>query len=193
MNCSAYSRQNMNLLFPILLLITPRLHTLHSRSCTHQVYGPLKPIGIPDLSRLVLFEQTPFLDDYNVGFGELGMVYIPKTCSDGAKCGLQVTFHGCGGATPPDVQAMGYAESNGIVLLHPNVPSTSVAHGLNGNNASKSCNAVSAVAGNCKEISRGCWDGYGQLSEGYVLQSAAHMRTVWRMVAHVAGGAGAQT
>jgi len=41
--------------------------------------------------------------------------------------------------------------------------------------------------GNCKEIARGCWDGYGQLSEDYVLQSAPHMQTAWRMIKHIAG------
>ncbi len=43
------------------------------------------------------------------------------------------------------------------------------------------------MAGNCQEIARGCWDGYGQLGEDYVLQSAPHMRSVWRMVSHLAG------
>lgn len=53
-------------------------------------------------------------------------------------------------------------------------------------------NATAAVAGNCKEISRGCWDGYGQLGEGYTLQSAPHMQTVWRMVEYLASGGGAR-
>ena len=76
---------------------------------------------------------------------------------------------------------MAFAETNGIVLLLPSIQGK-----LAGNNATASCNAGSAVAGNCKEISRGCWDGYGQLAGGYMLQSAAHMKTVWRMVARLA-------
>eukprot|EP00966_Prymnesium_polylepis_P056178 1299446-Prymnesium_polylepis.1 len=42
------------------------------------------------------------------------------------------------------------------------------------------------MAGNCKEIARGCWDGYGQLSDGYATQDAPHMRAAWAMIAHVA-------
>ena len=77
---------------------------------------------------------------------------------------------------------MAFAESNNIVVLDPNVPGL-----LSGNNATKSCNAGSSVAGNCKEIARGCWDGYGQLGEHYYMQSAPHMQSVFRMIAHVSG------
>ena len=73
-------------------------------------------------------------------------------------------------------------KANNIVLLDPNVPGYD-----NGNNASEHCNADSPLArGNCKEISRGCWDGYGQMSKQYYLQSAPHMQTVWRMIQHLA-------
>ena len=41
-----------------------------------------------------------------------------------------------------------------------------------GNNASARCTGAGQRAGNCKEVARGCWDGYGQLSPGYVLQGA---------------------
>ena len=49
------------------------------------------------------------------------------------------------------------------MLLSPGVPGDN-----NGNNASDYCNENTPVSGNCKEISRGCWDGYGQLSKGFV-------------------------
>lgn len=63
-------------------------------------------------------------------------------------------------------------QTHNIVLLAPNVPGYN-----NGNNASDHCNSGDPQAhGNCKEISRGCWDGYGQMSKTYHLQSAAHMQ-----------------
>eukprot|EP00935_MAST-01C_sp_MAST-1C-sp1_P002666 g2666.t1 len=142
--------------------------------CFDQVFGPLKHMGVPSPDANFLFDQRPFIDDVSVGVGDYGYAYVPPACAQGKKaCGLQVSFHGCGGAFPPSPKSMAYAESNAIVLLHPNIPNR-----INGNNATGACNAGSAVSGNCKEISRGCWDGYGQLSEGYVLQSAAHMRAV---------------
>ena len=96
----------------------------------------------------------------------------------------QVRFHGCGEAYPADPETQRYAEANHIVILIPNVPGT-LPWNANGNNATDNCNAGTDVAGNCKEISRGCWDGYGQLSRTYYMQSAAHMQTVWRMVKHL--------
>ena len=83
---------------------------------------------------------------------------------------------------------MNWAEANGVVLLMPNVPGSSDNELVpGGNNASENCNAGTPVAGNCKEIARGCWDGYGQLSQQYYMQSAAHMQTVYRMIKHVSG------
>ena len=59
--------------------------------------------------------------------------------------------------------------------------------GESGNNATEACNKGTAVAGNCKEISRGCWDGYGQLSNKYYMQSAPHMQSVARMISQLSG------
>lgn len=151
--------------------------------CLEHVFGQRNQSAPLELQHNYLFPQAPFVTDHNVGFGEYGFMYIPKVCESGdTPCGLQVRFHGCFGATPADPETQAFAESNGVVIINPNVPG-----GLNGNNASARCNAGTAVAGNCKEIARGCWDGYGQLSRAYYLQSAAHMQSVWRMVAHVAG------
>ena len=131
------------------------------------------------------------MTDYNVGFAEYGFVYIPTACANLSKtCGLQVRFHGCGSASPADATTQAFAEANGIVLLDPNVPGEDGLKDLSGNNASVSCNAGTAVEGNCKEISRGCWDGYGQLSEQYYMQSASHMQSVWRMIERLSSGGG---
>merc|ERR1712039_401959 len=107
-------------------------------------------------------------------------------------CKLLIAFHGCGGcalnksafgknggwgpgSAVADNMYARYAESNGIVLMHPCVTPWE-----NGNN-------VSDTHANAAEIARGCWDGYGQLTEQYALQSGVHMRNVFRMVEHIAG------
>lgn len=90
---------------------------------------------------------------------------------------------------------MAFAEANDVVLIAPGIRGWDLAalDFDHGNNATASCNAGTPLAGNCKEVARGCWDGYGQLGADYVLQSAPHMRTVWRMVATVANLSGALT
>jgi hypothetical protein len=65
----------------------------------------------------------------------------------------------------------------GIVLLYPRIMS----HGH------VPPNNVTQTYPNSYEIARGCWDGYGQLSPRYALQSAPHMRAVWAMVAWITG------
>ena len=130
-----------------------------------------------------MFPQAPFVTDYDAGFDRYGFMYLPRACEDNAtSCGLQLRFHGCGGPYPADPETQSFAETHGIVILVPGVSGID-----NGNNATEACNAGTLAAGNCKEISRGCWDGYGQLSESYYLQSAAHMQSVWRMIQQVTG------
>ena len=156
--------------------------------CLEHVFGPSSRKGAAKPENRFRFPQAPFLTDYNVGFAPYGYVYLPTACQEkSAVCGLQVRFHGCGHASPANQATQAYAEVNNIVLLDPNVPGQ---EGLdfNGNNATLSCNKGTAVEGNCKEISRVCWDGYGQLSEGYYLQSAPHMQSVWRMIQHLSSG-----
>lgn len=104
-----------------------------------------------------MFDQRPFLTNNNVGFADFGYVYIPQACKSGkTECGLKIDFHGCGSAGDPGQDVKNFAEANHVILLHPNVPGSN-----GGNNSTESCNTGTPVAGNCKEISRGCWDGYG--------------------------------
>lgn len=150
--------------------------------CIAIAFGPLLPPVQANPNNNFMFRQAPYVTDDNAGFGEFGYAFVPPKCANKeVACGLEVRFHGCGGPGPADMETQNYAESNNIVLLDPGVPGQN-----NGNNASLGCNAGTAVEGNCKEISRGCWDGYGQLSRNYHLQSAPHMQTVWKMVAHIA-------
>jgi hypothetical protein len=125
--------------------------------CLEHVFGPIKPNPEPIEMKSQMFDQRPFLTSQNVGFADYGYVYIPTDCRSGhIACGLKVVFHGCGSAGEPDDSTKSFADANHVILLHPNVPGSN-----GGNNATESCNANTPVAGNCKEISRGCWDGYG--------------------------------
>jgi hypothetical protein len=133
--------------------------------CLEHVYGPLKAASKFNILNLAFFDQKPFITDEHVGFGRFGIMYVPTACSNKtAACGLQINFHGCGSAGPDSPEYMGYAEANNIVLIHPNVPGRDIFSETpfnNGNNAAEYCNKGTDMFGNCKEISRGCWDGYG--------------------------------
>jgi len=126
------------------------------------------------------FEQAPHLDAFNLGFADVGYIYVPDKCLPSSDqlpaegCRLFVHFHGCGAGEPmgPMDTMVRYAESNGFVILRPVIQ--------NPNNASASHT-------NANEIARGCWDGYGQLSADYATKSAPHMRNLQRMVQHLGG------
>eukprot|EP01065_Artemidia_motanka_P048384 TRINITY_DN7773_c3_g1_i1.p1 TRINITY_DN7773_c3_g1~~TRINITY_DN7773_c3_g1_i1.p1 ORF type:complete len:354 (+),score=113.83 TRINITY_DN7773_c3_g1_i1:47-1108(+) len=145
-----------------------------AQQCLDWVYGgTAKDTAQPGVGRFVEFDQTPFIDDTSVGLAESGWVFVPPQCAQGALCKLMVFFHGCGGCGTPssDDTYTRYAESRGVVLLHPCV--------MKGNN-------VSLRHPNSFEIARGCWDGYGQLGSDYALQSGPHMRASWNMVRRLA-------
>jgi len=88
-----------------------------------------------------------------------------------------VQFHGCGGCGDDALHSRyhdgwdQYATTNGVVVLKPCI---------------KKYSNVSVTYANSLEVERGCWDGYGQLSSNYALQSAPHMRNVWNMINAVA-------
>jgi hypothetical protein len=141
---------------------------------THVVPTPNPPAKVAT-GQVVFFDTTPFITDVNVGFEASAFVYVPDICANATReCDLLVRFHGCGGN--PGVQVDGtmhqYADTNGIVVLYPRIRKN--------NNASRTYQ-------NSFEISRGCWDGYGQLSPDYALQNGQHMSIVWNMVKHISG------
>ena len=126
------------------------------------------------LGSWIRFNQNEYIDDFNVGFDDAGWLFVPETCKKGEKCTLMISFHGCGGCGdggPPGVDGFdGYAASNGIVVLKPCI---------------RYYNNASQTYPNSMEIERACWDGYGQLSSQYALQSSPHMRNVWNMIKEV--------
>ena len=138
------------------------------------------------------FDQTMYLDDFNAGFDDAGWVYVPKQCLGGGDgndgfCSMMVWFHGCGGnhnkvaGKPPgtDDVTVRYADTNNVVLLQPAILRDDKLHGFYNN--------VTETYTNSMEIERGCWDGYGQLGSDYALQSGAHNRNIWNMIAELSG------
>jgi hypothetical protein len=128
------------------------------KMCLEHTFGPSTNSKKGKRLANWVFDQKQFVDDKHVGFAEFGYIYLPEACEDSGTtvCGLQIVFHGCGSASLDNEETWAYAESNNVVIIHPNVP-----FGLNGNSSATHCNAGTDMAGNCKEISRGCWDGYG--------------------------------
>ena len=103
------------------------------------------------------FDQSQHIDTFDAGFDGYGWIYVPDMCQKNtttSKCSLMVYFHGCGGCGeggPPHGDGYaGYAETNGIIVMRPCI---------------KKYSNVTDSFPNSMEIQRGCWDGYGQLSE----------------------------
>jgi len=148
------------------------------KECITHVMGPKVKINPPAAtasSRVRVFNMMPFIADYNLGFESTAFAYIPGACyNTTTACRALVHFHGCGGNNGPDQDARIHlwAETNNLVVLYPRI---------------KKNNNVTRTYPNSYEIARGCWDGYGQLSDSYALQNGEHMATVWRMVARLAG------
>jgi hypothetical protein len=148
---------------------------------------PMAP-GNATSANWLAFNQSEFQGNKQVGFGELGWVYVPSRCQNlndegpgSAPCKLVVRPGKCSPRTAdvtPDVaEFANYAEGNGLVLLHPCL----------GGPVDKSFHAP--------DVAAGMWDVYGQLGPNYVHQSAPHMRAVGEMIRRVlgkgyAGGAG---
>jgi hypothetical protein len=81
-------------------------------------------------SNLFAFDQTEyFLNDGLNSIGDVGYIYIPTNCQNGAKqCSLHVSFHGCeqnleliGNEYAKNAGFNVYAEKNDIVVLYPYV------------------------------------------------------------------------
>jgi len=149
-------------------------HVLRN-SMEHLLKKPMNPPVPYATSSVKIFDMMPFIEDHNIGFEGTGFAYIPNKCYNTSNaCQIMVRFHGCGGngGVNQNSTMHCYAEANDMIVLYPRI---------------KKNNNCSRTYQNSYEIARGCWDGYGQLSEDYALQSGAHMSTVWRMISQLAG------
>ena len=95
-----------------------------------QIYGPLKSKATDAAAHPKPFDQTAFP---GTGMAKVGYVYIPDTCEavGGSHCAVHVVFHGCqqnasmvGDAVYEKLGYNAWADSNGIIVLYPQVDST---------------------------------------------------------------------
>ncbi len=109
-----------------------------------------------------------------VGMGSTGYVYVPHTCSQGQKCRLVLSLHGClqtadqiGRTFVTDSYLNQYADTNKLVVLYPQ-----------------------ATPDNSFGNPKGCWDWWGYLGANdgnYATRTGPQMRTTMNMV-HALGG-----
>ncbi len=129
--------------------------------------GELKPAVEPK-GRLIEFEQSEFGD---ANLNATGFAYVPRACAAGAACRVHVFFHGCGQSNEVvgDVVVRGagfneWAESNSLVVLYPQVKSSTFAP-LN---------------------PLGCWDWWGYSGEAYATREGAQVKAVQAMLDRLA-------
>lgn len=98
---------------------------------------------------------------------EMAYLYVPASCSDGQACGLHIAFHGCkqssemvGDVFARDAGYNEWAESNQLLVLYPQVASSTVAP----------MNPL------------GCWDWWGYTNENYATKAGLQIATVMATV-----------
>lgn len=72
------------------------------------------------------FDQTPYFSGTQTSLGDVGYIYVPQSCANGATCHLHVSFHGClqtlddiGNDYAAKIGMNEWAESNNIIVLYP--------------------------------------------------------------------------
>ena len=137
------------------------------------LHGELQPRGRAVAANLVAFDQRRYaVDGAASSFEPFGYVYIPQQCREGRDCRIHIAFHGCRQGTSfvgrAFVSQAGYnewAESNGIVVLYPQV-AKSLVMPLN---------------------PQGCWDWWGYTGADYAWRDGAQLASVRRMVEALSG------
>lgn len=131
--------------------------------------GPLRPpAATPAL--LQPFSQEEF---GAAGLADVGYFYAPKSCLAQNDCNIHVFFHGCsqsaeqiGTVLAEQGGLLRWAESNGLVILFPQVAVSRVA-------------PVNPLA---------CWDWWGYSGADYLKKNAPQMRAVHAMVRRLQTG-----
>lgn len=127
------------------------------------LYGPLQP-AVAQRSAPLPFDQAPFATPA-AKMAATGFVYVPQACRGGGlPCAVHVVFHGCSQSAKfvgDEVWGkLGYnewAESNGIVILYPQVDDSFA-------------------------NPKGCWDWWGYTGTGFLFRSGAQLSAVHAMV-----------
>ncbi len=129
------------------------------------LYGGLAPRGRAQPASLAVFDQRRYAAE-NASLEPFGYVYVPERCRRGESCRLHIAFHGCrqsasfaGQAFTMNAGYNAWAETNGIVVLYPQVK-RSLVMPLN---------------------PQGCWDWWGYTGADYAWRGGAQLSSVRRM------------
>jgi len=121
---------------------------------------------------LIVFDQRPFAAGLPASHSldDAGWAYLPRACAEGRPCRLLVALHGCQqgrhGVGDAFVRLSGlneWADTNGIVVLYPQVQPI-----RQGN-------------------PRGCWDWWGYSGPEYATRDGVQVRAVMAMVQALRG------
>ncbi|OAN56702.1 extracellular catalytic domain type 2 short-chain-length polyhydroxyalkanoate depolymerase [Sphingobium sp. TCM1] len=131
-----------------------------------QIYGPLKPKATSLSSSPIAFDQAQFAGALS-GMAPSGYLYVPKSCQQSAaKCAVHVVFHGClqsadavGDAVYGKLGYNEWADSNGIIILYPQVDKSSIPFNP-----------------------QGCWDWWGYSGLNFQTKGGAQLSAVHAMV-----------
>jgi poly(3-hydroxybutyrate) depolymerase len=140
------------------------------------LYGPMVP---PDGDRpegIVAFDQRlHFPDNDELSLADVGYLYVPESCDQGAVCRLHVAFHGCeqyservGDAFYANAGYNRWAERNNIVVLYPQT-------------------RAGVTLGLWWPNPKGCWDWWGYTGPDYHRRSGRQMRTIKSMIDRLIG------
>jgi poly(3-hydroxybutyrate) depolymerase len=132
-------------------------------------FGPLQPRNDGTLSaELTSFDQHEFgrVD----GMDGTGWIFVPQSCTRGARCGLVVALGGCmmgqheiGTTFAHKAGINEWADTNGIIVLYP---------------------YQTATDDNPKD----CWDWWGYTNDDYALKRGPQMTAIVKMVRRLMGG-----
>jgi len=140
--------------------------------------GQLKPAVPPISKNIKQMSQQKFTpggaNPNDLSLAATGYVYMPSACQKkGATCRVHVAFHGCqqyagrvGTVFVENAGYNGWAESNNLIVVYPQT-------------------TASAFMPYNPE---GCYDWWGYLDYGYMLQSGRQIQTVKNMVDYFASG-----
>ncbi|NWK94358.1 depolymerase [Sphingobium lactosutens] len=131
-----------------------------------QIYGPLKPKATSLSSTPVAFDQSQYAGALT-GMASKGYVYVPASCQQAsAKCALHVVFHGClqsadtvGDAVYGRLGYNEWADSNGIIILYPQVDKSMIPYNP-----------------------QGCWDWWGYSGLNFQTKGGPQLSVVHAMV-----------
>lgn len=129
------------------------------------IYGALKPPATTLTGKIVSFNQRNFAAA-TTGMADEAFVYVPQSCTQGAKCKVHIALHGCvqsaavvGDDFYVDTGYNRWADTNDILVLYPQVNASTIPFNP-----------------------QGCWDWFGYTGLNYAVKSGAQLAAIKAMV-----------